>query len=118
MSEKTNEVVSEVVEGIDIPEVKVEATPVKPENKIVFPTTQTFGQAMVNTATTMVAGAIIGAGLNALATGAGRALGAGANWAKSKIEARKEAKALKKAEEKALKELAEEVTPDEVEEEN
>lgn len=113
MSENTNEVVSEVVnEGIDIPEVEVEATTVVPENKIVFPTTQTFGQAMVNTATTMVAGAIIGAGLNALAAGAGKALGAGAKWAKAKIKAKKEAKALKKAEEQALKELAEEVNPD------
>lgn len=113
MSENTNEVMSEVInEGIDIPEIEVEAKPVPAENKIVFPTTTTFGQAMVNTATTMVAGAIIGAGLNALANGAGKALGAGAKWAKGKLEARKEKKALKKAEEKALRELAEEVTPE------
>ena len=114
MSEKTNEVMNEAIEEVvDIPEVQVEATPVVPENKIVLPTTTTFGQAMVNTATTMVAGAIIGAGLNALAAGAGKALGAGTKWVKAKIEAKKEAKALKKAEEQALKELAEEVTPDE-----
>jgi hypothetical protein len=115
MSENTNEVMTEVEnkveEDILIPEVSSE--PIVPEQKIVLPTTTAFGQAMVNTATTMVAGAIIGAGLNALAAGANKALRSGAKWAKKKIEEKKEAKALKKAEEQALKELAEEVTPDE-----
>lgn len=67
-----------------------------------------FRQTLVNTASTMVAGAIIGAGLNVLggaASAAGKKIG---NKIGTALKARKQRKALKKAEKEVIAELAQE----------
>ncbi len=104
MAEFDNEVeVKMDVEDV-LPE-EVIVAPAVPTKGIVMPTVNTFGQTMINTATTMVCGAIIGAGMNALAAGISKGLRSGAAWGKEKLAERKERKALKAQEKKALEEI-------------
>ena len=97
MSENVETVKEEFVDVI--PEVPTNAT------YVVLPD---FRQTLVNTASTMVAGAVIGAGLNVLGSAcqaAGKKIG---NKIGAALKEKKQRKALKKAEKEVIAELAQE----------